>query len=153
MKSKEADLKNFTRTGTFILIIYYGILQSLHLLSLMFAGILILQGDPAPFPILPPPDGWTDQAMAFLYGLAGTDVIGILLGILFAYRAAVKQRFSRRLGVLSLTIFITGALVFGAGTFPSGAWAAHPFAYWIMVALFLPSVVLYYILLRNRPVE
>lgn len=133
------------------LIIYYGLLQTLHLLTLARAGILILQGDPAPFPILPPPDGWSDQAMAFLYGLAGTDVIGILLGIVFAYRAAVKKQFTRRLGILSLTIFITGAIVFGAGTFPSGAWTAHPGAYWIMVALFLPAVILYTLLLMPKP--
>ena len=135
------------------LVYYYGILQSLHLLTLIRAGIRTLQGNPAPFPILPPPGGWSDQAMAFLYGLAGTDIIGILLGILFAYRFTVQKRFNPRLGILSLTVFITGALVFGAGTIPSGAWAAHPFAYWIMIALFLPAAVLYYLLLRNNPVD
>ena len=132
------------------LMIYYGLLQIMHLLTLAYAGILILQGNPAPFPILPPPGGWSDQAMAFLYGLAGTDIIGILLGILFAYRFTVQKRFNRRLGILSLTVFITGALVFGAGTLPSGTWAAHPFAYWAMVALFLPSLVLYYQLMRYK---
>jgi len=132
-----------------ILIFYYGLLQTLHLLTLARAGILILQGVESPFPILPPPGGWTDQAMAFLYGLAGTDLIGILLGIIFAYKFLFKGEFNRRLGILSLTIFITGALVFGASTYPSGAWAAHPAAYWVMVALFIPSVFLYIFLLRS----
>jgi len=143
MEDKNQNPRNF-------LIGYYGLLQSLHLFTLAYAGIRILQGDPAPFPILPPPGGWTAQTMAFLYGLAGTDVVGILLGILFAYRAILKKDFKPNLGILSLTIFITGALVFGAGTYPSGAWAAHPVAYWAMVALFLPSLILHYLLLKNK---
>ncbi len=135
------------------LIVYYGILQTLHLFTLAYAGIRILQGDPAPFPILPPPGGWTDQAMAFLFGLAGTDVMGILLGIVFAARAIFKKDLNPRLGILSLTIFITGALVFGAGTYPSGAWGAYPFAYWVMVGLFLPTVVLFLQLWRLPAVK
>lgn len=136
-----------------ILTAYYGLLQTLHLFTLAYAGLQILRGDPAPFPILPPPEGWADQAMAFLYGLAGTDVIGILLGIFFATQVFLKKEFKPTLGLLSLTIFITGAVIFGAGTFPSGAWGAHPVAYWAMVALFLPSVVLYYLLLTNKPIK
>jgi len=134
-----------------ILIGYYGVLQSLHLLILIRAGILILTGQNFPFPILPPPDGWEAQTLPFMFGLAGTDIIGIIIGIIFAYLALVKGKFIRRLGILSLTIFITGAVVFGAGTYPSGAWGAHPFAYWIMVILFLPTAYLYLVLLSpNR---
>jgi CDP-diglyceride synthetase len=144
-------MENEQNTSLRFLIGYYGLLQSLHLLTLARAGVRILQGDPAPFPILPPPGGWTEQSMAFLYGLAGTDVVGILLGIFFAYRAILKNDFNPRLGTLSLTIFITGAIVFGAGTYPSGAWAAHPTAYWVMVGLFLPSVLLFILLLKNEP--
>ncbi len=133
------------------LILYYGLLQFLHLLTLARAGLLILGGNPAPFPILPPPGGWSPQAMAFLYGLAGTDVIGILLGILFAAHWVVKGRRLPRLGRLSLTIFITGALVFAAGTFPAGAWRAHPVAYGVMVVLFAPAVALFLLLQRLLP--
>ncbi len=131
------------------LIYYYGILQTLHLLTLARAGLLILQGVPFPFPILPPPQGWNQQSMAFLFGLAGTDVIGILLGIVFAGQVLLKGKLNRLLGILSLTIFITGAVVFGAGTFPSGAWAAHPVAYWVMVVLFAPALILFYHLLKH----
>lgn len=134
--------------ATRFLIPYYGLLQTLHLLTLARAGLLILQGTPAPFPILPPPAGWTDQTMAFLYGLAFTDVVGILMGIRFAAQWRFKKHFNLTLGVLSLTIFITGAVVFGIGTFPSGAWATHPVAYGIMVALFAPAPLLLISLLR-----
>ena len=144
-------MKNKLKTQQIFLIGYYGILQTLHLLTLARAGILILQGDPAPFPILPPPGGWTNQTMAFLYGLAGTDVVGILLGIIFVFRTIFKDDFNPRLGLLSLTIFITGALVFGAGTFPTGAWRAYPASYWVMVGLFLPSVLLFINMLKPKP--
>ena len=132
-----------------ILITYYGVLQCLHLGVLARAGWILLGGQRIPFPILPPPGGWEAQAMNFFYGLGATDVIGILLGILFAYRAVIKKDFNRRSGLLSLTIFITGAAVFGAGTIPSGAWAAHPVAYWVMVVLFLPAGLLFIKLLAD----
>ena len=131
------------------LILYYGLLQTLHLLTLARAGLLILLGAPAPFPILPPPGGWTDQAMAFLYGLAFTDVIGILLGIRFAAKMISQKELDRTLGILSLTIFITGAIGFAAGTIPSGAWAAHPAAYGAMMVLFAPAPFLLLQLLRT----
>ncbi len=85
-----------------------------------------------------------------MLGLGFTDTISILLGITFAYLALFKDRFNRRLGVISLSGFITGAVVFAFGTFPSGAWAAHPFAYGIMAFLFLPSIWLYsWLLISN----
>lgn len=126
-----------------ILIIYYGILQSLHLLTLARAGIILWFFQRVPFPILPPPDGWSSEVMPFLYGLAGMDVLGILLGIIFACQYQFKNIFRPLLGLVSMTIFISGAIVFAAGTFPTGAWAVHPVSYWIMVLLFAPIIPLY----------
>jgi len=132
------------------LILYYGVLQTLHLLVLLRAGVILFTTDSFPFPILPPPAGWEDQAIYLMLGLGFTDTISILLGMHFAYRASFKHQLNRRMGVISLTAFITGAIVFGFGTFPSGAWAAHPFAYGIMVVLFLPSIWLYIWLLKSN---
>ncbi|MDY6845917.1 MAG: hypothetical protein SVP52_02120 [Chloroflexota bacterium] len=132
------------------LIAYYGLLQSLHLLVLIRAGFMLLQGDPAPFPILPPAGGWQEQTMPFMLGLAGMDLLGIFLGIFYSYQTISTRKHPRLLGILSLTIFISGAVIFAAGTFPSGAWAAHPFAYWAMVILFAPSPILYVKLLKSR---
>ncbi len=103
-----------------------------------------------PFPILPPPGGWADGVIPFMLGLGATDVIGILLGITFACQVLFKHRLNRQLGVISLTIFITGAIVFAVGTLPSGAWAAHPVAYGAMAILFLPALGLYTWLLRSN---
>ncbi|MBW6465709.1 MAG: hypothetical protein K0B06_04310 [Brevefilum sp.] len=132
------------------LIAYYGLLQSLHLVILVRAGVILLLQGRFPFPILPPPGGWDPQVMPFMLGLGTTDLAGILLGLCFAYRALITGAFYRRQGVISLTIFITGAVVFAIGTFPSGAWAAHPIAYGSMTVLFLPTVLLYARLLRSN---
>ncbi len=135
-------MKKINRFTKF-LIVYYGILQSLHLLVLARAEFILWYSHMAPFPILPPPGGWAAEAMPFLYGLAGMDVIGILLGIIFSYQYLVNKKYKPVLGLISLTIFISGAIVFAAGTFPSGAWTAHPVSYWLMVILFAPIIPLY----------
>jgi len=128
--------------STQILIIYYGLLQFLHLLVLIRAGILLLTTTKIPFPILPPASSWQTQTWPFLFGLAGTDVIGILLGIIFAVKSQFKGVVDQKLGLISLSIFITGAAVFAAGTFPTGAWSQHPIAYGGMVLLFIPCLFL-----------
>jgi hypothetical protein len=88
--------------------------------------------------------------MHFLVGLGITDSVGILLGMIFAVQFLTKRRFNRRLGVISLTTFITGAIVFAIGTLVNGAWAAHPLAYGSMAILFLPVPFLYYWLLVSN---
>jgi len=142
----ELKFKPIIRT----LIAYYGILQSLHLLVLLRAGVILFLQTRFPFPILPPPGGWDGQTIPFMIGLGTTDLAGILLGQFFAYRALITGTFYRRLGVISLTIFITGAIVFAFGTLPSGAWIAHPIAYGSMAFLFAPTVILYVWLLRSN---
>jgi hypothetical protein len=132
------------------LIVYYGMLQSLHLLVLIRAGFLLLQGETAPFPILPPPSGWQEQTMPFMFGLAGMDILGIILGIYYSFQTLFKKEHKPLLGILSLTIFISGAVVFAAGTYPSGAWTAHPLSYWSMVILFAPVPYLYVKLLQSK---
>jgi hypothetical protein len=142
------DLSNkpFIRT----LIAYYGILQSLHLVVLVRAGTILLIQGRFPFPILPPPSGWDPQVIPFMLGLGTTDLAGILLGLFFVYRALITGACYRRHGVISLTIFITGAIVFAFGTLPSGAWGAHPIAYGSMAVLFAPTILLFIQLLRSN---
>lgn len=133
-----------------LLIAYYGLLQTLHLCVLLRAGAILFFDGRFPFPVLPPSGGWGDQTIGFMFGLAATDIVGILLGMVFAWQTLLRDRFNRRLGVISLTMFITGAIVFGFGTIPSGAWAAHPCAYGMMAVVFIPAVILYIWLLRSN---
>jgi hypothetical protein len=133
-----------------LLIAYYGLLQSLHLLVLIRAGAILLFTSRFPFPILPPPAGWAEQTLPFMVGLGITDSLGILLGIIFAAQFLTHKRLNRRLGVISLTIFFTGAMVFAIGTRFAGAWAAHPLAYGLMAILFIPTpILLYWLLVSN----
>jgi len=133
-----------------ILIAYYGLLQCLHLWVLIRAGAIMLVENRHPFPILPPPGGWSPQTMPFLVGLGITDSVGILLGMVFAYQFFANRRLNRRMGVISLTIFFTGAIVFAIGTVFTWAWAAHPLAYSVMFLLFLPTPALYLWLLTSN---
>jgi hypothetical protein len=132
---------------------YYGLLQFIHLITLARAGVLLFLGNGSPFPILPPSEGWATQTMPFLFGLAATDLIGIFLGIVFAFKMFIKHKFLPNLGKLSLTIFITGAIVFAAGTLPTGAWAEHPIAYGIMVILFIPVIFLMFMLFNSKQTQ
>ena len=88
--------------------------------------------------------------MPFLVGIGLTDSVGILLGMVFAYQFFANHRLNRRMGVISLTIFFTGAIVFAIGTVFAGAWAAHPLAYSVMAVLFIPTPVLYIWLLVSN---
>lgn len=131
------------------LILYYGVLQSLHLLILLRAGLLLLSGQASPFPILPPPHGWQEQTWPFMFGLAGMDVVAIFLAFIFVYQAYRKNKIMDLIGILSLTIFISGAIIFAVGTLFAGAWRSHPIEYGLMAILFLPALVLYGLLIRR----
>lgn len=143
-------MEKFRTKSAHILITYYALLQSAHFVVLIRAGVLMLKGHQNPFPILPPLQGWHVQVMPFMFGLAAMDILGIILGLVFAYQALFKGKKRTILGIVSLTIFITGAVVFAAGTLPSGAWTAHPIAYGIMAILFIPTAFLLVHLLTTQ---
>lgn len=134
-----------------ILILYYGIIQCVHILMLTRAGIILILGNQIPFPIFPPVDGWHSQTFPFLLGLAVVDLVAIIMGIIFTFQMVVKARINWLLGILSLTIAIASAIVFAIGTYASGAWNRHPISYWVMVLLFAPAILLFLQLLRSGP--
>lgn len=122
---------------------YYGVLQLTHLGVLVRAGMIYLQTGTLPFPASPPTGGWSSQVLPFLFGLGGVDVAAILLGISFAARMLIWDREARNLGLLSLTVAFSSAVVFAVGTILTGAWAAQPIEYGLMVVLFAPLLPLF----------
>ena len=130
------------------LILYYGILQSVHLLALLRAGYLFIQLNTIPFPAPPPAGGWAPQAIPFLIGMGIVDAVAIILALIFASMWVTRRQVQTRLGLISLTIAGASAAIFAIGTFASGAWAAHPLAYGIMVILFAPLAPLFVLLAR-----
>lgn len=135
------------------LIGYYGVLQSCHLISLVRAGLFLLQGRGVPFPAPPPPGGWSEFALPFLLGMGLVDVFAIGLGLLFVYRLFVHQDLRITLGIISLTTAISSGVVYLVGTLPSGAWDANPWGYLIVLVLFGPIIPLYFSLLRKGSVK
>jgi len=70
---------------------YYGILQTLHLIFLGRAGIILQQSGRVPFPASPPPGGWSSAVLPFFIGMASADFLAAVLGIYFAYSFKLRQ--------------------------------------------------------------
>ena len=140
------------RIDTFLrnLIVYYGILQSAHFLTLLRAGVVLFQTGEMPFPAPSPPEGWSQQAIPFLVGMGIVDAVAIILALIFVYQSIIRKQPRPLLGIISLTIAMASAVLFAVGTFPSGAWATHSLAYGLMVVLFVPVIPLYFLLLRTE---
>lgn len=127
---------------------YYGVLQSLHLLSLARAGWIVLRGGEIPFPAPPPSGGWPATSLPFLLGMGAVDVAAIILGLIFVYRYFVQDKIELFLGGISLTIALVSGVEYLIGTLPSGAWQENLLAYIVVLLVFSPVIPLYILLLR-----
>jgi len=128
---------------------YYGILQAFHIFFLSRAGLILLQTERVPFPASPPPGGWDPSVLPFMMGMAAADVIAACLGIYFAFSLLVKGEVKPLVGIISLTIALSSAVVYLFGTLPAGAWIHNPLSYLIVILAFSPIVPLYYLLVRE----
>lgn len=128
-----------------ILIVYYGILQTAHLVSLIRAGIILLNEGRIAFPASPPAQGWDKQALYFLVGMSIFDTGNILITIIFIYAYFASKEWSSLIGIINLTAMISSGAFFALGTFPSGAWFVHPFEYLLITFLFLPIILLFFL--------
>jgi hypothetical protein len=124
------------------LVAYYGIVEALHLVALLRAGVIWLRQGAIGYPSPPPPSGWSPQAQAFLIGTAVLDALNIGIAWLFAYGYFTKASWRWWVGGITLTAAHYSALVFAGGTGASGAWQAHPLAYLSLVILFAPVGIL-----------
>ncbi len=128
--------------------VYYGILQSLHLLFLARAGFILVNTGAIPFPAPPPEVGWSNQVIPFFLAMGGLDAAAALLGIFSVIILVRKNQFDSRPWILSLGIALTSALIFAVGTFASGAWMDHPIAYGILIVFFSPIFPLFIMILK-----
>jgi multisubunit Na+/H+ antiporter MnhG subunit len=122
---------------------YYGLLQTLHLLSLARAGLIVLQGGTIPFPAPPPPGGWPLTSLPFLLGMGTVDVVAIILGLIFVYQLFARGRIRKTLGVISLTIALVSGVQYLIGTLPSGAWQENLVGYIVVLVVFSPVIPLF----------
>lgn len=129
------------------LTIYFGLLQSVHLLALLRAGIIFNRTRKLPFPVPPPAEGWDSQTIPFLIAMGLVDGAAIIMALIFSYSAILGGRMLPQLGIISLTVAGASAAIFAIGTYANRAWSAHPRAYGIMVVLFAPLLPLFILLL------
>ena len=128
---------------------YYGILQSFHIFFLGRAGLTLLQTGIVPFPASPPPGGWAPSVLPFMMGMAAADLIAACLGIFFAFSLLAKGELKPLVGIISLTIALSSAIVYLFGTLPAGAWMHNPLSYLIVILAFSPIIPLYFLLVRE----
>lgn len=124
------------------LVVWFGIVQSLHLVVLARALIIFSRTTELPFPALPPPQGWSPQAEHFLIGNGIIDAVNIFLSLIFVYVFFKSKPWALKTGLISLTVLLYSALIFAYGTIRAGAWSEHPFAYCSMAVLYIPIFLL-----------
>ncbi|NOZ74836.1 MAG: hypothetical protein GXO90_05585 [FCB group bacterium] len=123
------------------LILYYGGLQTVHFLVLIWAAFVYFTsghiGVPAPAATV-----WSTDAQAFLVGTAAIDFL--MIPFTWAFVWAMFTRHPRE--IILETIALTGSFysagLFFLGTWPAGAWAAHPLNYGTLALLFFPVAAL-----------
>ena len=129
---------------TFKSLVYYlGVLQFLHLLSLLRAGLNYLSDHTIGFPALPPDAGWTQQANWFLLAMGYTDALIIVLSFIFIYGVINDKPWFPTIGLISPSVTMATAFIFIIGTLATGTWFVHPIGYGIIGLLFCPLLFLF----------
>ncbi len=125
------------------LVAWYGLYQLIHV-AVNARGLLLLSQGSIDFPALPPPEGWTPQAIHFFTAMAALDLINALLALVFVVGYFRKASWRWWLGTLTLTISVYAALVFDYTTLASGAWTRANLGGYLLINLpFLPVMGLF----------
>jgi hypothetical protein len=127
-----------------ILIAYYGFIQTAHVVALSQSYSLLMKNGELTFLAWPPPEGWSAQAQHFLISLGAIDFVAALPAVFFVYGYFSQKVWWFWLGTSTLTVSMISALIYGYGTFTSGAWDNHLTGYLILVAVFIPVGILYF---------
>lgn len=130
------------------LIGWYALYQAAHVVVNARAVVAMLDGR-AVFPGYPPTGGWSEQVLVFFVGMAAVDLVNAVLALAFAYGYVRDVTWWPRLGTVTLSVSVYASLVFGYATYATGAWDAHPLAYGLLYATFLPVYALFVVWLRG----
>lgn len=135
-----------------VLVIYYGGVQTLHLLALAYEALTYMRTSQIVLLAPPPAGGWSAPLESTLLILGALDAMLILASIPFVWGTLRGKDWGRRLGALVLTAFSLTALAFAVVTLPSGVWLQRP-VYLIEALLFAPIGLLAALHLRwlTRP--
>lgn len=125
------------------LVAWYGLYQLIHI-GVNVRGLLQLARGGIDFPALPPPGGWTVQAVHFFSGMASLDLLNAFLTLVFVVGYFRRARWRWWLGTLTLTISMYAALLFDYVTLASEAWVRGNLGGYLFINItFLPVVWLF----------
>ncbi len=125
-----------------VLVVYYGFIQALHLITIGRASVVLQTTGEMTFPAPPPAGGWSPQAEYFFVGVGAIDALNAVIALVFVYGFLKGARWRGWLGTLTLTIAVYSALLFAFATIPTGAWTFRPVEYSIIVVAFAPVLIL-----------
>ncbi len=131
-------LTNPTSLWGKFLVGWYGLFQAVHIL---FNALYLLRPGTPPFP--PPVEGWLPQTVHLLNGMAISDLVNAILGLVFVYGYFARAKWWLWLGTLTLTISVYAAIVFTYGTMAMGSWTGNLFGYLWTYIPFIPVVILF----------
>ena len=89
------------------LVIYYGVIQAAHFISLIRAAIIYLKNNVLTFPASPPESGWTDQAEFFLIGMGIFDIFNIFGTFILLYGFFAQKKWVYWFALINLTAMIS----------------------------------------------
>ena len=128
---------------TSFLVAWYALFQVVHVGVNILALFAFLGGDSA-FPALPPPGGWSPQAIHFFTAMAAVDALNALLAVLFAYGYFRRSGWWPWLGTVTLTVSVYAAILFGYTTLAAGAWTGQNLPGYLFINVaFLPVILLF----------
>ncbi len=132
-----------------LLTIYYGLLQSVHLVVLGYGMTVYLQHQVIGFPAPPPSIPWQRQAINFSLGNGMLDAVVAVAGLFYVFGFLQGKNWGRVLGLVCVTASLSSGVFFVIGTALSGAWVADPLHYSGLVLIFSPLVPLFFLLFRD----
>ena len=123
-----------------ILVVWYGVFQTAHLL-LNARYQLVPESARPPFPFAGPPEGWTSQTISFMSGMAVVDLANAALTLFVVIGFFRRARWVAWLGTVTLTISLYAAIAFTWGAVAAGAPALGVPYLWMNLP-FIPIAVL-----------
>ncbi len=123
-----------------LLVSYYGIFQFFHLLlnTVYFLDLITLSSFP------PPPEaGWQKQMAVALTGIALTDTAVACVSFFFIGAFFLRKHWSLLVGLVSLTTYVYGSMLFTYYTILNGAWRGNVIQYIFLYVVSIPLYVLF----------
>ncbi|MCF7740763.1 MAG: hypothetical protein K9N00_03095 [Candidatus Marinimicrobia bacterium] len=131
------------------LVYYYGFLQVLHLVALIIASIQYVKSGSIALLAPPPSQDWTQQSLYFFLTMGTVDAANVILSYVFVRKFIKGQSSAFELGFIALTVSMYSAVIYLFPVLMSGAFLENIFTYSLIGILFLPIIVLYFLIIKK----